>query len=217
MKDNVKNIANKESDFNYDSKHSFCRFYKEYNKFEEMSLGSKYNKMKKFTNLLTIFKNLQAKNPKTQLKKERIMRNVEELYEKYYNAYKNNYDADELSKAKKKKFDYKQFKLFDKTDKDLKLDEETKNFIKEIENKEKGVDKNGFTKYFSYEPVALVNDLLDQNTQDLKKRLNEIKQQKIKLDKDERNSTNNKNENDRPDQKGVKLLILTNQTNYFMK
>ena len=107
--------------------------------------------------------------------------------------------------------------MFDKTDKRLKLDGETKNFIKEIENKEKGVDKNGFTKYFSYEPVALVNDLLDQNTQDLKKRLNEIKQQKIKLDKDERNSTNNKNENDRPDQKGVKLLILTNQTNYFMK
>ena len=217
FKDNVKNIANKESDFNYDSKHSFCRFYKEYNKFEEMSLGSKYNKMKKFTNFLTIFKNLKAKNPKTQLKKERIMRNVDELYEKYYNAYKNNYDADELSKAKKKKFDYKQFKLFDKTDKDLKLDGETRNFIKEIENKEKGVDKNGFTKYFSYEPVALVNDLLDQNTQDLKKRLNEIKQQKIKLDKDERNSTNDKNENDRPDQKGVKLLILTNQTNYFMK
>ena len=35
-KDNVKNIANRESDFNYDSKHSFYRFYKEYNEFEEM-------------------------------------------------------------------------------------------------------------------------------------------------------------------------------------
>ena len=32
-KDNVKNIANRESDFNYDSKHSFYRFYKEYNEF----------------------------------------------------------------------------------------------------------------------------------------------------------------------------------------
>ena len=64
-KDNVKNIANRESDFNYDSKHSFYRFYKEYNEFEEMSLDSKYNKIKKFTNLLAIFK-----NPKTQLKKE---------------------------------------------------------------------------------------------------------------------------------------------------
>ena len=57
-KDNVKNIANRERDFNYDSKHSFYRFYKEYNEFEEMPLDSKYNKMNKFTNLLTIFRNI---------------------------------------------------------------------------------------------------------------------------------------------------------------
>ena len=67
------------------------------------------------------------------------MKNVDELYEKYYNAYKNDYDADELSEAKKKKFDYKQFELFDKTDKKLKLDEETKNFVKEIKKKKKSV------------------------------------------------------------------------------
>ena len=30
------------------------------------------------------------------------MKNVNELYEKYYNAYKNYYDADELREAKKK-------------------------------------------------------------------------------------------------------------------
>ena len=69
-KDNVKNIVNRESDFNYDSKHSFYRFYKKYNELEQMLLGSMYNKMKKFTNLLTNFKNLQPKNPNTQLKKE---------------------------------------------------------------------------------------------------------------------------------------------------
>ena len=46
-KDNVKNIANRESDFNYDSKHSFYRFYKECNEFEENSQGSKYKKIKK--------------------------------------------------------------------------------------------------------------------------------------------------------------------------
>ena len=84
-----------------------------------MSLDSKYNKMKKFTNLLTIFKNLKRKNPKTRLKKERIMKNVDELYK---NAYKNDYDADEVSEDNKKKFDYKQFKLFDKIDKKLTLD-----------------------------------------------------------------------------------------------
>ena len=69
------------------------------------------------------------------------MKNVDKLYKKYYNAYKNDHDADELSEAKKKKFGYRQFELFGKTDKELKLDGETKNFIKEIENKEKGVDK----------------------------------------------------------------------------
>ena len=52
-------------------------------------------------------------------------------------------------------------------------------------------------KYFGYKPTALVNKLLRQNIQDLTKSLDEIKQQKIKLNKDERNSTNNKNENDR--------------------
>ena len=86
--------------------------------------------------------------------------------------------------------------MFDKINKKLTLDGETKSFIKEIENKKKIVDKKGFTKYFSYEPTALVNKLLGQNTQDLRKSLNEIKQQNIKLNEDERNSTNNKNKND---------------------
>ena len=140
-KDNVKNIANRESDFNCDSKNSFYRFYKEYNEFEKMSLDSKYNKMKTFTNFLTIFKNLKPKNSKTRLKKEQIIKNVDELYKKYYNAYKNDYDADELSETKKKTFDYKQFELFDKTHKKLTLHEETKNFIKEIKSREKNVDK----------------------------------------------------------------------------
>ena len=51
----------------------------EYNEFEEMSLDSKYNKMKKSTNLLTNFKNLKPEKPEMQLKKERIMKNVDEL------------------------------------------------------------------------------------------------------------------------------------------
>ena len=68
-KDNVKNIANRECDFNYDSKHSFYRFYKECNEFEENSQDSKYKKIKKNNNnLLTIFKNLKPKNSKTLIK-----------------------------------------------------------------------------------------------------------------------------------------------------
>ena len=55
-KDNVRNIANKESDFNYDSKYKFYRFYKEYDEFEEISLNSKHNKMKEFKSFLRILK-----------------------------------------------------------------------------------------------------------------------------------------------------------------
>ena len=75
------------------------------------------------------------------------MKNIDELYEKYYNDYKNDYDADELSEAKKKKIDYKQFELFDKTDKTLTIDEKTKFFFKEIKNREKIVDKKKLREY----------------------------------------------------------------------
>ena len=81
--------------------------------------------------------------------------------------------------------------------KKLKLDGETEKFFKEIKNREKSVDKKEFMKYFSYKPTTLVNNLWSQNTQNLRKSLDEIKQQKIKLNEDERNSTNNKNESDR--------------------
>ena len=62
------------------------------------------------------------------------MKHFNELYEKYYNAYKNDYDTNELSEAKKKKFDYKQFELLDKTGKKLTLDEETKNKNDKLNN-----------------------------------------------------------------------------------
>ena len=62
--------------------------------------------------------------------------------------------------------------------------------IGEINKKEKGVDKKGFSEYFNHKPSALVSKVLTQNIQDLKKSLNKIKQQKIKLDSDERNSIN---------------------------
>ena len=95
------------------------------------------------------------------------MKNVDKLYKKYYDAYKSDYDTDdELNEVKKKKFDYEQFELLDKIDKKLKLDEETKAFVKEIKKREKGVDKKGFMEYFNYKPTALVNKLLGQNTQD---------------------------------------------------
>ena len=88
-----------------------------------MPLDSKYNKMKEFNKLLISFKSLKTtKKKETQLKKERIMKNVDELYEKYYNVSKSDCDTnDKLKKDKKKNFDYKQFEL--EINKEPKLDE----------------------------------------------------------------------------------------------
>ena len=65
-----------------------------------MSLDAKYNRIKELNKLLIKFKSLKPNNPRTQLKKERIMKNVDELYEKYYNAYKNDYDNDDELKKR---------------------------------------------------------------------------------------------------------------------
>ena len=53
--------------------------------------------------------------------------------------------------------------------------------------------------------------MLTQNTQDLRKKLDEINQQKSKLNKDEKNNTNNKNENVRLSN----ILITINQIDNF--
>ena len=68
-KDNIKNIAKNESDFNHDSNYGFYKFYKSYDEFKELSLCSKYNKIREFNKSLTKFKALKSKNPKTQIKK----------------------------------------------------------------------------------------------------------------------------------------------------
>ena len=51
-----------------------------------MSLDFKHKKMKEFERLPNNFKNLIPTKEETQLKKERIMKNVDKLYEKYYNS-----------------------------------------------------------------------------------------------------------------------------------
>ena len=70
-------------------------------------------------------------------------------------------------------------------------------------------------KYFSNKPTALGNNLLGQNTQDLRKSLDDIKQQNIELDKDEGNSTNNKNENDNDNVSIWYWVLLTDFINLF--
>ena len=129
-KDKVKSAAKSKSNFNYDSNHDFYKFYKGYDEFGEMSLDSKCNRTKGFNKIFISFKSVKIKQTVKRFQKERTLKNVNELYEKYCNAYKSDNDTDdELNEAKKKKFDHNQFKLRDKTDKELKIDEETKRFI----------------------------------------------------------------------------------------
>ena len=118
-KDDVKSITKSKSDF--------FKFYKSYDEFKEMSLDSKYNRMKDFNKLFISFKSLKTKKTETELKKERIMKNIDELYKNYFNTYKGDYDTDdELKEDRKKKFDYKQFELDDEINKESKLHEKTK-------------------------------------------------------------------------------------------
>ena len=54
--------------------------------------------MKNFNKRLIKFKNFKPTKSETQLKKKRIVKNVEEIYKKYYSAYKDDYDnGDELN------------------------------------------------------------------------------------------------------------------------
>ena len=115
------------------------------------------------------------------------MKNGGELQRKYYNAYKSDCDTDhELNEAKKKKFDYKQFKLVDKTDEELKMDEETKD-----------LKLTALPKWLSFKNdfnggAKLINDIRDDRNNvkpgygdkkvfnDLEKLINDMSNDKVK-------------------------------------
>ena len=85
------------------------------------------------------------------------MKTVDELYKKYYNDCKNDFNNDDdLSEGKKKKFDYRQFELFDKTDKKLKLDGETK---KDEESKLAALSKWLHSKNDFKKGIKLIEDI----------------------------------------------------------
>ena len=69
-KEEVKSVAKSKSDFSYDSNHTFYRFCKGYDEFEEMSLDSKYNTMKEFNKLLITFKSVKTEKKKKEKKRD---------------------------------------------------------------------------------------------------------------------------------------------------
>ena len=85
----VSKAAKNERDFNYGFKYAFYKFYRDFKKFKRMSLGSKYNEVNDFHVLLNEFINThKATTTETKERKDRIMKNVKRLYNKYFDTYK---------------------------------------------------------------------------------------------------------------------------------
>ena len=68
-KNEVKSVTKNKSDFNYDSNHAFFEFYKGFDEFKEISLDSKYKRMKEFNKPFLTLKALKQKKQKHNLKK----------------------------------------------------------------------------------------------------------------------------------------------------
>ena len=107
----VSKAAKNESDFNYDFKYAFYKFYRDFKKFKRMSLGSKYGELKEFYKLLSDFKNHKPIITETKNHKNRILNNVNQLKNKYFDTYKKNYNSENLKERDEKCFDTNQFKI----------------------------------------------------------------------------------------------------------
>ena len=111
----VSKAAKNKSNYNYDSKYTFYEFFRDFKKFTRLSLGSKYDEMNDFHELLYSFINTQkATNTETNDRKNRILSYVKPLYDKYLDAYKKNYDSEKVKDEEKRGRDYKQFEIIDK-------------------------------------------------------------------------------------------------------
>ena len=104
-----------------------------------MSFGSKYGEMNDFYTLLNAFNNThKATTTETKDHKNRIMNNVKQLYNKYLDTYKKNYDSEKVKDEEKRGRDYKQFEIIDNGDQEPKStkkeETETKKTLMEYKN-----------------------------------------------------------------------------------
>ena len=106
----ISKAATNENDYNYDFKYTFYKFYRDFIKFKRLSQGSKYDEINHFYALLNAFINThEGTTTETKDRKNRIMNNVKQLYNKYLDTYKNNYDSEKVTNEEKRGRDYKQF------------------------------------------------------------------------------------------------------------
>ena len=82
-----------------------------------MSLGSKYDVINDFHTLLNAFINThKATTTETNDRKNRILSNFKQLYNKYLDTNKKNYDSGKVKDEEKRAYDYKQFEIIDNGD-----------------------------------------------------------------------------------------------------
>ena len=90
--------ANYESDFHYDPTNSFRRFCRDFGKFKKMtSLESKRNELIGLYKLFREFKNFEPPNDDEKKLKIKVMNKTHQLYNKYCEAYKEEYDGEDLN------------------------------------------------------------------------------------------------------------------------
>ena len=116
--------AKNENGYSYNP-NPFYRFYRDSEKFDRMvSLDSKHGELKEFNDLLNNFKNHKPATVETKIRKSRIMNNVNQRHNKYFDTYKKNYDSEDLNEEDNFFFDSNQFKRFGKKKQNSNLIEE---------------------------------------------------------------------------------------------
>ena len=79
-----------------------------------VSVDSRHCELKEFYKLLSNFRNHKPITTKTKNRKNRIMNNVKQLYNKYLDTYQKNYNSEDLNEEDKIFFDPNKFKIFGK-------------------------------------------------------------------------------------------------------
>ena len=110
----VSKVAKNQSEYSYDNMFAFHKFYRDFTKFKRMSLGSKHYEINDFYTLLNAFINThEATTTETKNRKNRILNNVNQLNNKYFDAYKKNHDSEKVKDEEKKGCHYKQIEITD--------------------------------------------------------------------------------------------------------
>ena len=102
-------LAKNESDYNYDNKFVFYKFYRDFQNFKNRSLDSKYDDISQFYKALNEFKKHKAATDETEKHKTRVVNNAVALYNNYFDSYKKTYDEIALNEKEGRNPD--QFKI----------------------------------------------------------------------------------------------------------